>query len=114
MREKNMTVSALILLCGLWSLATTAWAQEYTFVVSNAAHVTCQPLEIKILNNGQQVASAFSQNPLAPGLPAQTMKLKADYCTQIQFKTLCGGQNNFHTRGCASGTVVILSPTEMN
>ena len=113
MHTKLLAVSALFL--GLNIVSGVAEAKEYLFSVSNATKTTyCNPLEIKILNNGQQVGNLFSNKPLTPGEPAQTMLLKADYCTQIQMKTVCGGQNNIHTKGCSGGSIVIVSPTEMN
>ncbi len=103
------------IICTLLTLTATVEAKEYRFNVSNSsAKAYCQPLEIKIINNGQQVANGFSPNALNPGSPPQTVILKSDFCTQIQFKTVCSGQVNQHTRGCYDGAVIITSETEMN
>ena len=112
---KKPLLLATALFCSLYAISATAETKEYVFTVSNATKTAyCTPLEIKILNNGQQVTNGFSSQPLNPGSKPQIIKLKADYCTQIQLKTVCSNQVNLHTRGCSGGTVVILSATEMN
>lgn len=112
MRTTILVLSALF--CGLLASAGIGEAKEYLFTVgNNTKTVYCNPLEIKILNNGQQIANAFTTSPLSPNSVNQTVRLKADYCTQIQLKTVCSGQNNLHTKGCSGGSITIVSPTEM-
>jgi hypothetical protein len=112
---KKPLLITIALLCSLYAISDAAETKEYIFTVSNASKTAyCTPIEIKILNNGQQVTNGFSSQPLNPSGKPQIIKLKADYCTQIQLKTVCSNQVNLHTKGCSSGTVVIVSPTEMN
>lgn len=112
MRATILVLSALF--CGLLASAGIGEAKEYLFTVGNSTkNIFCNPLEIIILNNGQQLANALTPSPVIPNSPSQTVRLKADHCTQVRLKTICSGQVNFHTKGCFGGTVMIVSPTEM-
>lgn len=102
------------LLCSLAAVPRLGEAATYSFMVSNPTKtVYCGPLEIKIINNGLQVANAYSKKPLEPGQAVETMQLSSDYCTKIQLKAVCSGSVNQHEKGCFGGRVVISSPTEM-
>ncbi len=103
-----------VLICSLLVSAGISEAKEYLFTVGNSTkNILCNQLEIIILNNGQQVANAFTPSPVAPTSTSQAVRLKADYCTSIRLKTICAGQVNDHTKGCFGGTITIVSPTEM-
>jgi hypothetical protein len=111
--KTNRIIGAMAL-CMILATAGIAAATDYAFTVSNSSKTAyCNPLEIRILNNGQQVSNAFSPKALTPGSPSQVMTLKADYCTKIQLKTVCSGQVNQHEKGCSGGSVAITSPAEM-
>lgn len=116
-----MKTAVLIAAAILFSLSAVADRVEAATYVFNVSNVTvppnatyCNQLDILIINNGQQVASASSKNPLSPNQPVEQIQLKADYCTKIQLKTVCSGQSNFHEKTCSGGTVMITSATEMN
>lgn len=113
-----MKKTLLVLSALCWILAAvpgTGEAATYRFSVQNSSTppVGCGPLEIKILNNGQQVAGGFSPQPLVPKAPPQSITLSAETCSKIQLKTVCAGQVNFHEKSCLGGNITILSATEM-
>lgn len=112
----KMLLAASIFYC---SLAITVGISEanqqipYSFTWKNMNPLTiCGPLEIDILNNGAVVYQKFSGAPLKYQSPFK-MDLFAAYCTKIQLKALCSGNNIFQEIGCTGGTIEITSPTSM-